>query len=126
MLESEFQNKLIQELKRMFKGCIVTKLDASHIQGIPDLLILYNDKWATLECKKSVRAKKQPNQEYYVGRMNEMSFSRFICPENKEESPLARPSSYALNSEIELLHIEQSDRQPPRSLKILPYQKAAG
>lgn len=42
MLESEFQNKLIQELKRMFKGCIVTKLDASHIQGIPDLLILYN------------------------------------------------------------------------------------
>lgn len=48
MLESEFQNKLIQELKRMFKGCIVTKLDASHIQGIPDLLILYNDKWATL------------------------------------------------------------------------------
>lgn len=34
MLESEFQNKLIQELKRMFKGCIVTKLDASHIQGI--------------------------------------------------------------------------------------------
>ena len=58
MLESEFQNKLIQELKRMFKGCIVTKLDSSHIQGIPDLLILY---------------------------MNEMSFSRFICPENKEE-----------------------------------------
>ena len=67
MLESEFQNKLIQELKKMFKGCIVTKLDSSHIQGIPDLLILYNNKWATLECKKSVRAKKQPNQEYYVG-----------------------------------------------------------
>ena len=44
MLESEFQNKLIQELKKMFKGCIVTKLDSSHIQGIPDLLILYNNK----------------------------------------------------------------------------------
>ena len=85
MLESEFQNKLIQELKKMFKGCIVTKLDASHIQGIPDLLILDNNKWVTLECKKSVRDKKQPKQEYYGGRMNEMSFSRFICPENKEE-----------------------------------------
>ena len=81
MLESEFQNKLIQELKRMFKGCIVTKLDASHIQGIPDLLILYNDKWATLECKKSVRAKKQPNQEYYVGRMNDVIFKIYLSGE---------------------------------------------
>lgn len=85
MLESEFQKKLIQEIKIMFKDCIVTKLDSGHIQGIPDLLILYKDKWATLECKKNISAKKQPNQEYYVGQMDEMSFSRFICPENKEE-----------------------------------------
>ncbi len=85
MLERDFQNHLIRDLKKMFHGCIVTKLDSSHIQGIPDLLILYNDKWATLECKQSASAKKQPNQEYYVGRMNDMSFSRFICPENKEE-----------------------------------------
>ena len=84
-LERDFQAHLIKELKELFVGCIVTKLDASHIQGIPDLLILYKDKWATLECKKSARAKKQPNQEYYVGLMNKMSFSRFICPENKEE-----------------------------------------
>ena len=59
-------------------------MDAGHIQGIPDLLILYKNKWATLECKKSEGAKKRPNQEYYVGKMNEMSFSRFISPENKE------------------------------------------
>lgn len=84
-LERDFQAKLIKDLKELFVGCIVTKLDACHIQGIPDLLILYRDKWATLECKKSARAKKQPNQEYYVGLMDEMSFSRFICPENKEE-----------------------------------------
>lgn len=84
-LERDFQASLIKELKRMFEGCIVTKLDAGHIQGIPDLLILYKDRWATLECKKSAKAKKQPNQEYYVGLMDEMSFSRFICPENKEE-----------------------------------------
>lgn len=85
MLESKFQAQLIRDLKRMFPGCVVMKTDPTYIQGIPDLLILFNDKWATLECKKNAGAKKQPNQEYYVGRMNEMSFSRFICPENKED-----------------------------------------
>lgn len=85
MLESKFQANLIKELKKRFDGCIVMKNDASYVQGIPDLLVLFNDKWAALECKKNASASKQPNQEYYVGRMNEMSFSRFICPENKEE-----------------------------------------
>lgn len=84
-LERDFQPELIKDLKNLFKGCIITKLDSSYIQGIPDLLILYKNKWATLECKKFAKAKKQPNQDYYVGLMNEMSFSRFICPENKEE-----------------------------------------
>lgn len=82
-LESGFQDKLIEDLKSLFPGCMTFKMD--QIQGIPDLLVLYEDKWASLECKKNERAKRQPNQEYYVGRMNEMSFSRFICPENKEE-----------------------------------------
>ena len=85
MLENKFQASLIKELKDMFPGCIVMKNDASYIQGIPDLLVLYKDKWGSLECKKNASAKRQPNQEYYVGRMNEMSFSRFIYPENREE-----------------------------------------
>ena len=84
-LERDFQASLIRELKDIFKGCIVMKLDSSYIQGIPDLLILYEDKWATLECKQSATAKRRPNQTYYVNKMNEMSFSRFVCPENKEE-----------------------------------------
>lgn len=85
MLENKFQANLIKELKERFPGCIVMKNDPTYIQGIPDLLVLHKDKWASLECKKSAGAKKQPNQEYYVDRMNQMSFSRFICPENKEE-----------------------------------------
>lgn len=85
MLENKFQSKLIRELKDLFPGCIVMKNDSSYIQGIPDLLVLYKDKWASLEVKRSANAKRQPNQEYYVGRMDEMSFSKFICPENKEE-----------------------------------------
>lgn len=84
-LENSFQANLKKELKSMFPGCIVTKMDSGDIQGIPDLLVLYGEKWATLECKKSKKAKKQPNQEYYVDAMNTMSYSRFIYPENKEE-----------------------------------------
>lgn len=84
-LEREFQSRLVKELKSLFSGCIVIKLDSSHIQGIPDLLILYKDRWATLECKKSAKAWRQPNQDYYVKLMNAMSFSRFIYPENKQE-----------------------------------------
>ena len=60
-------------------------MDSSDIQGIPDLLVLYNDKWATLESKKSATASHRPNQDYYVAKMNAMSFSRFIYPENKED-----------------------------------------
>ena len=64
MLERNFQANLIQKLKRMFPGCIVMKNDASYKQGIPDLLVLYRDRWDSLECKKSAGAKRQPNQEY--------------------------------------------------------------
>ena len=83
-LERDFQAGLIKDLKQMFPGCIIMKNDSSYIQGIPDLLILYKDKWASLEVKKAANANRQPNQEYYVNQMNEMSFSRFIFPENKE------------------------------------------
>lgn len=84
-LERSFQASLVRELKKRFSGCIVTKLDAKHIQGIPDLLILWGKHWATLEVKRRASAYRQPNQEYYVKLMNDMSFSRFIFPENKEE-----------------------------------------
>lgn len=81
-LESGFQDRLRDEIKTMFPGCMIFKMD--QIQGIPDLLILYKNKWATLENKKSANAKHQPNQDYYVNKMNDMSFSRFVYPENKD------------------------------------------
>lgn len=84
MAERDFQSKLIKELKAMFNGCIVLKNDPDYLQGIPDLLVLYKNKWAALECKVSDKANHQPNQDYYVDRMNAMSYAAFICPENKE------------------------------------------
>jgi hypothetical protein len=83
--ESEFQAELITELHFLFPGCIVQKQDTQLKQGFPDLLILYKNKWALLECKKSKNAKHQPNQDYYIDIADKMSFARFIYPENKEE-----------------------------------------
>lgn len=83
--ESEFQKELCKELKQRFPGSIVLKNDSGYLQGIPDLTVLYKDKWAMLEVKKSKTAARQPNQEYYIDILNQMSFSKFIYPENKQE-----------------------------------------
>ena len=84
MLESQFQTKLIRELRFLFPASIVLKNDPDYIQGIPDLLILNGDRWAALECKRSEKEHRQPNQEHYVRTMDEMSFARFVFPENKD------------------------------------------
>jgi hypothetical protein len=85
MKESRFQKELVDEIKQRFPGCTVLKNDATYMQGIPDLLILHGKHWGMLECKKDAKAKHQPNQDYYVQKMNEASFARFIDPSNKEE-----------------------------------------
>ena len=84
MKESSFQANLIRRIKSAFPGCIVLKNDANYIQGFPDLLILYGDKWAALECKTSRYAPLQPNQEYYLDILNRMSYASIVYPENEE------------------------------------------
>lgn len=84
-LESKFQKELIDEIQRLYPGCVIVKNDSGYRQGFPDWTIFYKDKWAVLEAKKEKNAKKQPNQEYYVDKLNSMSFSRFVYPENKDE-----------------------------------------
>lgn len=83
--EKEFQSGLIKDIKKRFEGCIVLKNDPNYKQGIPDLLVLYNNKWAALEAKKDKNAKHRPNQDYYISKMDKMSFAKFIYPENKQE-----------------------------------------
>ena len=82
--ESSFQHDLIGEIKKRWPGSIVMKNDSGYIQGIPDLTVLFGDRWAMLECKRSSNEGHQPNQDYYVDKTNKMSFSRFIFPENRE------------------------------------------
>ena len=83
-VESKFQSDLIKELKKRFQGCVVLKNDPLYIQGFPDLTVFYKDRWAALECKRSENEAHQPNQDYYVDYLNEMSYGAFIFPENKD------------------------------------------
>ena len=83
--ESQFQAQLIYDLKELFPDCVVLKNDANYIQGFPDLLLLYKDHWAALECKRDAKASHQPNQDYYIQKLSGMSYAKFIHPENKKE-----------------------------------------
>ena len=85
MLESKFQTNLIKEIKERFPGAVVLKNDEQYLQGVPNLTVLYKDKWAVLECKRDAKSTCRPNQEYYVNLFNGMSYSNFIHPQNKEE-----------------------------------------
>lgn len=84
MRESEFQRKLIKKIEERLPGCIVMKNDANYRQGFPDLSIFYGNRWATLEVKANGSAHHQPNQDYWVSRCSDMSYSAFIFPENEE------------------------------------------
>ena len=84
-VESKFQRELKKEIESIFPGSIVIKTYPSYRQGIPDLIIFWGDKWPALECKADAKSKHRPNQDYYVNVMNEMSYSSFVYPENKQE-----------------------------------------
>lgn len=94
-LESKFQKWLIDTLEVTFPGCFILKNDSSYLTGVPDLLILWEDRWATLEVKRSLHEEYEPNQEYYIGVMNQMSFSAMICPENAQEILNALQQSFS-------------------------------
>jgi hypothetical protein len=82
--ESVFVKRLIRELLEKFPGAVILKNDPNVIQGIPDRLILYGDRWAALETKRDENARVQRNQHYYIGLLDEMSYATFVNPQNKE------------------------------------------
>ena len=85
MLERDFQPHVIRAIKLTLSDAIVLKNDSSYQQGVPDLIVLYKDKWATLEVKRTLKSRPEPNQTYWVDRMNEMSFSAFINRDNMHD-----------------------------------------
>lgn len=85
MNERLYQRGLVKRIEEMFPGCIVMKNDPGEIQGIPDMLILYGNRWAMLEVKAAKNSPRRMNQFHYINMFNEMSFAAFINPDNEEE-----------------------------------------
>lgn len=85
MRETGYSKELRGRLEDLFPGCMILRGDANRRQGIPDLLLLFEDKWAALEVKAAWNSPEQPNQEYYVNLMDNMSFAAIIFPENEED-----------------------------------------
>lgn len=85
MLERKYQAELIKRLRIRFPDCVILKNDSSYMQGVPDLILLWQDRWAMLEVKASKDSDEQPNQRWYVEKLGEMSFAAFIYPGNEEE-----------------------------------------
>ena len=63
-LERAFQRKLIKDIMDCSSRCMVINNDPDYIQEIPDLTVLYKDKWASLEVKKSAGGGHRPSQEH--------------------------------------------------------------
>lgn len=85
MNETRYRRELEKRIEARFPGCLIFRNNPHNRQGIPDLLILHNERWGALEVKINATADVQPNQPYYVDMMDEMSFAAFIYPENEEE-----------------------------------------
>ena len=104
-LESDFQRSLLSKIRAALPGCYILKNDPTYLQGVPDITILYGDRWAVLEVKRSAKARKRPNQDYRVNEMNDMSFAAIVHPENEEE---------VLNGLYRALQAPRNSRLPKR------------
>lgn len=90
MNENLYQRKVKERLRKIFPDCIILKNNANDIQGIPDLTLLYNGRWAWIEVKRSGKEFNRPyqdvNQQYYLNKARELGgYSTYIYPENEEE-----------------------------------------
>lgn len=85
MKETKFEKYLVDKIHREFPGSFVIKTDPSYLQGFPDRLILYNTRWACFEVKRTINSPFQPNQQYYIDLLNQMSFATVVSPETQED-----------------------------------------
>ena len=116
-----FQEELIDDLERLFPEAIILRGNSATRRGVTDLIVLNGDRWAGLESKRSENAKRQPLQDYYVDRMNAMSYASFVSPENKEQvlnelQQSLKPSRASLDAQREQVSLDQLRTEEVRRL----------
>jgi hypothetical protein len=94
--ERHYQAALIKKLRHLFDGIIILKNDASYMQGVPDLILLYGPYWAMLEVKLHKDSPFQPNQEHYLRLLDDMGFAACVYPENESEVLNALQQTFGL------------------------------
>lgn len=84
--ESSFKTGLYNEIRNRFPGTEVVPNDPGYVQGFPDATVYFpNGRYFLLEGKRTSKAARQPNQDYYVNESPLSDNACFVYPENKEE-----------------------------------------
>lgn len=83
--EGRYKTELTKRIYQRFGRDVCEVLVLDSRQGLPDRLIVFQGGfWAFLEAKTHAKAKRQPNQPYYIDHFGRMCFAAFIYPENEE------------------------------------------
>lgn len=86
MIEGTYRSKLIKKLKVHFPGLIVLHNNPNQIKGIPDLTLLYHNRYAMLETKMAPNSSKRPNQDTWISYFERQgAFSAFVNASNEKE-----------------------------------------
>lgn len=102
MREAEYQAVLIKKIKKLLPDCLITKNDPNYTQGLPDLTVFHNDRWAFLEVKATEKSKERPNQRHYIETWSNKSFAAFIFPENETSVLSALEQHMGHHAEVQL------------------------
>lgn len=95
MLEADYQAGLVKRLEERFPGCVLLKNDSAYQQGMLDWTLLWKNNWAALEVKRGQNSTLQPNQQFFVEKLDDMSFAAVITPDNEEEVLVALEQAFA-------------------------------
>ena len=83
--ENKYRQDLVKKIKEIFPDIIIIHGNPNEIQGIPDLILFYKNKYAMIETKKLKKSKKQQNQDYYIDFIKDWgSFASFVQRDNEE------------------------------------------